>query len=124
MENYNVFGQALIHCSNNPITGYFRDGCCNTDETDTGLHTVCIVATADFLTFSKSVGNDLSTPIPEFSFSGLEPGDKWCLCAERFKEAYENNVAPKVVLEATNEKTLEIINMDILLDHAYYADKV
>ena len=123
MDN-NVFGQPLITCSNEPLTGYFRNGCCNTDELDAGLHTVCIVATKEFLEFSKSVGNDLSTPIPEWSFPGVKPGDKWCLCAERFKEAYLNNAAPKVVLEATNEKTLDIIDMDVLLKHAYYADKV
>lgn len=123
MDN-NIFGQPIISCGTEPVTGYFRNGCCNTDETDTGLHTVCIVATAEFLEFSKSVGNDLSTPIPEWSFPGVKPGDKWCLCAERFKEAYENNAAPKVVLEATNEKALEIISMDILLKHAYYKDKV
>ncbi|OFY90411.1 MAG: hypothetical protein A3K10_09750 [Bacteroidetes bacterium RIFCSPLOWO2_12_FULL_31_6] len=123
MDN-NIFGQPLVSCGTEPVTGYFRNGCCNTDETDTGLHTVCIVATAEFLEFSKSVGNDLSTPIPEWSFTGVKPGDKWCLCAERFKEAYENNAAPKVVLEATNEKTLDIVPMDVLLKHAYYKDKV
>ncbi|PJA09856.1 MAG: DUF2237 domain-containing protein [Flavobacteriales bacterium CG_4_10_14_0_2_um_filter_32_8] len=123
MDN-NIFGQPIISCNTEPVTGYFRNGCCNTDETDTGLHTVCIVATEEFLEFSKSVGNDLSTPIPEWSFTGVKPGDKWCLCAERFKEAYLNNAAPKVVLEATNEKTLDIIDMDVLLKHAYYTNKV
>jgi len=125
MENdNNIFGQPLISCSIEPITGYFRDGCCNTDKTDQGVHTVCIVATEEFLSFSKAAGNDLSTPIPEWSFPGVKPGDKWCLCAVRFKEAYENNAAPKVILEATNEKTLDIVGMDILIEHAYYADKV
>lgn len=123
-EQYNIFGQPLIPCSANPLTGFFRDGCCNTHETDLGVHTVCIVATEEFLTYSKSVGNDLSTPRPEWSFAGIKPGDKWCLCAERFKEAYENNAAPKVLLEATNEKTLDIIEMDVLVSHAFYADKV
>ena len=123
-QQYNIFGQPLIPCSNNPLTGYFRDGCCNTDKSDLGLHTVCIVATAEFLQFSKMVGNDLSTPVPEWSFLGVKPGDKWCLCAERFKQAYENNAAPKVLLEATNEKTLEIVEMDILIANAYYTDKV
>ncbi len=123
-DNKNIFGQPLIACSHNPLTGYFRDGCCNTDETDLGVHTVCIVATEEFLTFSKAVGNDLSTPIPEFAFPGVKVGDKWCLCAVRFKEAYENNAAPKVVLEATNEKTLDIVAIDILIEHAYYAGKV
>ena len=123
MDN-NIFGQPLITCSNDPLTGFFRDGCCNTDDTDQGLHTVCILATEEFLTFSKSAGNDLSTPIPEYSFPGVKAGDRWCLCAVRFKEAYENNAAPKVILEATNEKTLDIIDMNMLIEHAYYADKV
>ncbi len=124
MENNNIFGQPLIACSHEPLTGYFRDGCCNTDKTDQGVHTVCIVATEEFLAFSKAAGNDLSTPVPEWSFPGIKPGDKWCLCAIRFKEAYENNAAPKVILEATNEKTLEIVEMDVLIEHAYYTDKV
>ena len=86
MENKNRFGQPLITCGTSPLTGYFRDGCCNTDDTDQGVHTVCIVATEEFLTFSKSVGNDLSTPLPQYSFPGVKVGDKWCLCALRFKE--------------------------------------
>jgi uncharacterized protein len=124
MENLNVFGQPLIACSTNPITGFFRDGCCNTNEEDFGVHTVCIVATTEFLEFSKQVGNDLSTPLPQWGFQGVKEGDKWCLCADRFKEAYDNGKAPKVLLEATNEKTLEIVSMDILLENIYYADKV
>ncbi len=124
MENLNVFGQPLILCSTNPMTGFFRDGCCNTNEEDFGVHTVCIVATTEFLAFSKQVGNDLSTPLPQWGFQGLKEGDKWCLCAERFKEAYDNGKAPKVLLEATNEKTLDIVSMDILLENIYYADKV
>ncbi len=124
MENLNVFGQPLILCSTNPMTGFFRDGCCNTSEEDFGLHTVCIVATTEFLAFSKQVGNDLSTPLPQWGFQGLKEGDKWCLCAKRFKEAYDNGKAPKVLLEATNEKTLDIVSMDILLENIYYADKV
>jgi uncharacterized protein len=120
MDDVNVFGEVLITCSKKPITGYFRDGCCNTDETDKGMHTVCIEATQQFLDFSKMAGNDLSTPIPEWGFAGLKPGDKWCLCALRFKEAYENNCAPKVVLEATNEKTLKVVPMEKLIEHAYY----
>ena len=124
MENLNVFGQPLMLCSTNPMTGFFRDGCCNTGEEDLGMHTVCIVATTEFLAFSKQVGNDLSTPLPQWGFKGLKEGDKWCLCAERFKEAYENGKAPKVLLEATNEKTLDIVSMDILLENIYYADKV
>mgnify|MGYP006103648553 FL=1 len=124
MENLNVFGQPLIACSTNPITGFFRDGCCNTNEEDFGVHTVCIVATTEFLEFSKQVGNDLSTPLPQWGFQGVKEGDKWCLCADRFKEAYDNGKAPKVLLEATNEKTLEIVSMDVLLENIYYADKV
>ncbi len=124
MDGKNIFGQPLIACSTKPLTGYFRDGCCNTDETDSGVHTVCIVATEEFLTFSKANGNDLSTPIPEWSFPGVQPGDKWCLCALRFKEAYEAGAAPKVLLEATHERTLDLVGMDILIEHAYYADKV
>lgn len=121
MENTNIFGEALITCSTSPLTGYFRDGCCNTDDSDQGMHTVCIIATEEFLTFSKTVGNDLSTPIPQWGFDGVQPGDKWCLCAARFKEAYDNGVAPKVVLEATNEKTLEVVSMDQLIEHAHYS---
>ena len=117
MKNLNVFGQPLVLCSANPMTGFFRDGCCNTDEEDFGVHTVCIVATTEFLAFSKQVGNDLSTPLPQWGFKGLKEGDKWCLCAERFKEAYDNGKAPKVLLEATNEKTLDIVSMDILLEN-------
>lgn len=124
MENLNVFGQPLIACSTNPITGFFRDGCCNTNEEDIGVHTVCIVATTEFLEFSKQVGNDLSTPLPQWGFQGVKEGDKWCLCADRFKEAYDNGKAPKVLLEATNEKTLEIVSMEVLLENIYYADKV
>ena len=120
MINKNVFGENLITCSTEPLTGYFRDGCCNTDETDAGLHTVCIIATEEFLLFSKTIGNDLSTPIPEWGFEGVKPGDNWCLCAQRFKEAYDNNCAPKVVLEATNEKTLDIISIEKLIEHANY----
>ena len=115
----NVFGEPLISCSQTPLTGYFRDGCCNTDETDSGLHTVCIVATEDFLQFSYSVGNDLSTPLPQYGFPGIKPGDKWCLCALRWKEALQNNCAPKVVLEATHEKTLEVIQLTDLIRYAY-----
>jgi len=120
-QQLNIFGEPLIACSNNPLTGFFRDGCCNTDETDSGVHTVCVEVTAEFLDFSYNVGNDLITPVPEWDFKGLKPGDKWCLCAARFLEAYENNAAPKVVLEATHEKTLEIVPMDVLIKHASYS---
>ena len=117
--NRNIFGERLIVCSNDPLTGYFRNGCCDTDETDLGVHTVCIIATKEFLEFSKESGNDLTTPFPEFGFYGIKPGDRWCLCALRWKEAFQNNSAPMVVLEATNEKTLEVIPMQDLILHAY-----
>ena len=120
-QQYNVFGELLITCSNEPLTGFFRDGCCNTDGTDFGVHTVCVVTTTEFLDFSTQVGNNLLIPVPEWGFPGLKPGDKWCLCATRFLEAHENGCAPKVVLEATNEKTLSIVPMEILLKHAYYS---
>mgnify|MGYP001286090742 FL=1 len=117
--NKNVFGEPLISCSTSPLTGYFRNGCCDTDNTDAGMHTVCIIVDEDFLLFSKEVGNDLLTPIPEYGFDGLKVGDKWCLCALRWKEALINNVAPKVILEATNEKTLNIVKMEDLIEHSY-----
>lgn len=120
MKNLNVFGEPLIACSHEPLTGYFRDGCCNTDSTDHGLHTVCVVTTKDFLQYSLEQGNDLSTPMPQWGFPGLKAGDKWCLCAARFLEAYRSNCAPKVVLEATNEKTLDVVSMEILIENAYY----
>ncbi|MCH8545181.1 MAG: DUF2237 domain-containing protein [Cryomorphaceae bacterium] len=114
----NIFGEPLISCCNDPLTGYFRDGYCKTDASDRGSHTVCAVMTEEFLTFSRSRGNDLITPRPEFQFPGLKPGDKWCLCALRWKEALEAGVAPLVVLEATNEKTLEYVNINDLIAHA------
>ena len=120
----NVLGEKLVTCSSNPLTGFFRNGKCDTCADDEGMHTVCAIMTDAFLVYSKNKGNDLSTPRPEWSFAGIKPGDKWCLCAERFKEAYENNAAPKVLLEATNEKTLDLIEMDVLVSHAFYADKV
>jgi uncharacterized protein (DUF2237 family) len=115
----NVFGLPMEACSNAPLTGYFRDGCCNTDESDYGVHTVCCIVTDEFLTFSFRAGNDLITPRPEYSFAGLKPGDRWCLCAARWVEAFKAGFPPKVVLEATNEKTLEIIPMEILISHAW-----
>ncbi len=105
----NVFGEPLQTCSNLPLTGFFRDGCCNTGPQDVGSHTVCTVMTAEFLEFSKRAGNDLSTPIPEFDFPGLEPGDRWCLCAARWRQAFEAGKAPRVVLAATHEGALEIV---------------
>jgi len=103
----NVLGERLEVCSIKPMTGFFRDGCCNTGREDVGSHTVCVVMTADFLAFSKSCGNDLSTPRPEFGFGGLKAGDRWCLCAPRWQEAFEAGRAPRVALRATHEGALE-----------------
>src|SRR5215831_17831043 len=103
----NVLGEPLEDCSNKPMTGFYRDGCCNTGREDIGSHTVCVVMTAAFLDFSKSCGNDLSTPMPQFGFRGLKPGDRWCLCAPRWQEALEAGQAPRVVLRATHEGALE-----------------
>ena len=119
MMNKNIFGDPLINCSTDPLTGFFRNGCCDTDESDLGLHTVCVVVTREFLEFSKLAGNDLSTPIAQWGFPGIKAGDRWCLCALRWKEALENNIAPKVVLEATNEATLKVIPMKTLIQYAY-----
>ena len=102
----NVLGEPLEICSFKPMTGFYRDGCCNTGREDIGSHTVCAVMTSAFLEFSKSRGNDLSTPLPEFGFPGLKPGDRWCLCAARWQEAFEANRAPRVVLRATHEGSL------------------
>ena len=118
-ESINVFGKKLDICCDNPKTGFFRNGSCDTCNEDVGVHTVCILATEQFLEFSKSIGNDLSTPHPEFQFPGVKPGDRWCLCALRWKEAFQNNSAPLVVLEATNEKTLDVIPMKDLIACAY-----
>ncbi len=114
----NVFGQPLVPCGLDPLTGFYRDGCCNTGYDDTGIHTVCIRATAKFLAFSKQRGNDLSTPMPEFGFPGLKPGDQWCLCAGRWKEALDAGVAPPVVLAATHEETLAMLPLEALKRHA------
>jgi uncharacterized protein (DUF2237 family) len=115
----NVFGEDLMLCSSSPMTGYYRNGSCETGEDDRGTHTVCAIMTEDFLTFSKNKGNDLSTPRPEWNFPGLKPGDKWCLCASRWMEAYRENVAPMVFLEATNEKTLDYIALEELVKFAF-----
>ncbi|MBV2358443.1 DUF2237 domain-containing protein [Thalassococcus sp. CAU 1522] len=114
----NVLGSALEPCSTDPLTGFFRDGHCNTCAADQGSHTVCAVMTAEFLAFSKYVGNDLSTPRPEFRFPGLKPGDRWCLCAGRFLQAHDEGCAPRVHLEATHERALEIVPLDILRRNA------
>jgi uncharacterized protein len=114
----NVFGEPLKSCSENPITGFLRDGCCNTSDTDIGSHTVCIEVTKDFLEYSRFKGNDLSTPVPEFDFPGLKPGNRWCLCAQRWLEAYKQNMAPRVFLTRTHQKTLEIIPIELLKTYA------
>ena len=107
----NVFGEPLEICSIAPMSGFYRDGCCYTGQEDVGSHTVCAVMTAAFLDFSKSRGNDLSTPVPEFGFPGLKPGDRWCLCAPRWQEAFEANQAPRVVLRATHEAALDYCSL-------------
>jgi uncharacterized protein (DUF2237 family) len=114
----NVLGGELLPCSNAPLTGFFRNACCETGPEDTGLHTVCAVMTPEFLAFSRRAGNDLSTPQPDWGFPGLKPGDRWCLCAPRWKEALDAGVAPPVVLEATHEETLAIAPLGVLKDHA------
>ncbi len=110
----NVLGNELESCCFEPMTGYYRDGYCRTDQMDRGIHTVCAVMTQEFLDYTKSKGNDLSTPWPEFRFPGLKPGDKWCLCAVRWLEAHHAGSAPKVDLKATNVKTLTIVELEIL----------
>jgi len=117
-EQHNVFGEPIEICSLNPTTGFYRNGCCDTGPEDVGVHTVCVEVTREFLAFSKSRGNDLSTPRPEFGFPGLNPGDRWCLCAERWQEALSAGVAPRVILAATHEATLEIADLADLKRHA------
>jgi uncharacterized protein (DUF2237 family) len=116
----NVLGTELLPCSYDPLTGFFRDGCCNTNEHDLGSHVVCVRVTAEFLAYSKARGNDLSTPRPEHRFRGLRAGDRWCLCAARWKEACEAGVAPPVVLAATHERALEAVSLDVLKAHALH----
>jgi len=116
-DSLNVLDGALAHCSSDPLTGFFRDGHCNTCAADQGSHTVCAVMTAEFLAYSKYVGNDLSTPIPQFRFPGLKPGDSWCLCAGRFLQAHDEGCAPKVNLEATHKRALEIVPLEVLEQH-------
>ena len=114
----NVLGGKLQACSTSPMTGFFRDGCCNTGPEDVGSHTVCVVVTAEFLAFSKSVGNDLSTPMLPYGFPGLQPGDRWCLCAPRWQEALDAGYAPQVVLSATHEAALAYCDLEDLKTHA------
>ena len=117
-ESLNVLGEPLKDCGRDPLTGFFRNGCCDTSEEDFGMHTVCARMTSTFLEFSKSQGNDLSTPRPEFGFDGLQPGDRWCLCAARWQEAYEAGMAPEVFLESTHQATLKVVELDNLQKHA------
>ena len=107
----NVLGTELVPCSYDPLTGYFRDGCCNTDASDGGAHLVCIRVTAEFLEFSRSRGNDLITPLPQHRFAGLKPGDRWCLCVHRWREALEAEVAPPVLLESTHASALQFVSL-------------
>src|SRR6476659_9357602 len=113
-RSVNVFGEELQGCSERPLTGFFRDGCCNTSEGDAGSHTVCVEVTREFLEFSRFRGNDLSTPHPEFNFPGLKPGDRWCLCAARWQEALAAGKAPRVVLQSTHERALEDCRLEDL----------
>jgi uncharacterized protein (DUF2237 family) len=113
----NVLGDALQPCSKEPMTGFYRTGCCESGPDDEGMHTVCVIMTERFLAFSKAAGNDLSTPHPEWGFPGLQPGDRWCLCAPRWQEALEQGYAPKVILEATHQRTLEIVELADLEAH-------
>ena len=114
----NVLGTELLDCSRDPLTGFYRNGCCDTGAGDHGVHTVCAIMTADFLEFSKAAGNDLSTPMPQYGFDGLKPGDQWCLCAPRWKEAYDAGAAPQVVLTATHAASLEWMSLRELEEHA------
>ena len=113
-----MFGESLLPCSEAPITGFFRDGCCNTNDDYIGSHTVCIEITTAFLEYSRFKGNDLSTPVPEFGFPGLKQGDRWCLCAQRWLEAHHQNMAPRVHLMRTHQKALEIIPIELLKEFA------
>lgn len=117
-ESINVFGERIETCSDQPLTGFFRDGCCNTSDQDLGSHTVCVRVTREFLEFSRFRGNDLSTPMPEFGFPGLKAGDRWCLCAARWLEAHEAGMAPRVFLRSTHQRALEIVPLELLRSFA------
>ena len=117
-DDRNVLGGTLATCSNRPLTGFYRDGCCNTGPEDLGLHVVCAQVTREFLEFARGQGNDLITPAPQFGFPGLTPGDRWCVCAGTWRQAYEAGVAPPVVLGATHEETLAVVPLDALKEHA------
>lgn len=117
-ESLNVLGEPLQPCSSAPLTGFFRDGCCNTGPQDAGRHTVCAIMTDEFLALSKYLGNDLSTPRPEYGFDGLMAGDRWCLCAARWAQAYDEGAAPQVILQSTHARTLDIVSLAALRAHA------
>ena len=117
-ESVNVLGEPLESCSEEPRTGFFRDGCCNTSEDDQGSHTVCVGVTREFLEFSRFRGNDLSTPLPEFGFPGLKSGDRWCLCAARWLEAQQAGMAPRVMLRGSHARALEIVPLELLKEYA------
>ena len=119
MNAINVLGTALVPCSYDPLTGYFRDGCCKTDASDLGSHLICARVTAEFLDFSSERGNDLVTPRPEYRFKGLKPGDRWCLCATRWAEAVDSGVAPPVVLECTHASALKFVTLEQLEKHRF-----
>jgi uncharacterized protein len=114
----NVLGGPLDSCGDDPVTGFYRDGCCNTGPEDLGSHTVCAVVSAQFLAHQREVGNDLSTPRPEYGFAGLQPGDRWCVCAARWQQAYEDGAPAPVVLAATHERALEVVSLEALQEHA------
>ncbi len=118
----NVLGGELLSCCTDPMTGFYRDGYCRTGADDTGRHTVCIIATDEFLEYSKAVGNDLSTPMPQYAFPGVKDGDKWCLCLLRWREAFEAGMAPRVILEACHESVLKVIPLTNLQQFAYLED--
>ena len=117
-DSLNVYGEPLEDCGNDPVTGFFRDGCCNTSDQDVGSHTVCVELTREFLDFSQQSGNDLATPQPDFGFPGLRPGDHWCLCAARWLEAFEAQAAPRVHLARTHQRALEIVPLEKLRRYA------
>lgn len=117
-ESLNVFGEPLESCSEDPKTGFYRDGCCNTSDRDAGSHTVCVKVSAPFLEFSRFRGNDLTTPMPHFEFPGLRPGDRWCLCAARWLEAEKHDVAPRVYLRSTHQRALEVVPLETLRRYA------
>ncbi|HEY9137167.1 MAG TPA: DUF2237 domain-containing protein [Terriglobus sp.] len=123
-ESKNVLGQPMQTCGCDPMTGFYRDGCCDTGPDDLGVHTVCCIVTNEFLQMSRQLGNDLITPMPQYGFPGLKAGDRWCVCAARWLQVFEAGAACPVVLEATHENTLQIVPFEVLLEHAVIPDKL